>query len=235
MNMKVDIWSDIRCPFCYIGKRKFETALENFVQNEQVEVVWHSFQLDPELKTQPEIDVYDYLASRKGQSREWSIQMHQQVEETARQVGLTFNTEQSVVANSFNAHRLIQMAKKSGLGDMAEEALFKAYFTDGKNIDDETTLLEIGLSIGLDATAVKEMLASDAYSVEVQQDELRAQTLGVRGVPFFVFNDKYGLSGAQDPEIFLQALQQSWQEFEQTQVKPFNNSNTAACSIDGNC
>jgi protein disulfide-isomerase len=115
--MKVDIWSDIRCPFCYIGKRKFEKALERFPHSDKVEVVWHSFQLDPELKTQPGVHVYDYLARVKGITRDQAVRMHQHVKQSAREVGLEFNFDSAIVANSFNGHRLIQLAKSKGLGE----------------------------------------------------------------------------------------------------------------------
>jgi predicted DsbA family dithiol-disulfide isomerase len=130
--MKVDIWSDIMCPFCYICKRKFEGALQQFSNKEDIEVVWHSFQLDPTIEKQSDKDLYDYLAEREGQTREWAKQVNQQVTQSAKQVGLTYNLDNAVVANSFDAHRLIQLAKQKGLGDAAEERLFKAYFTEGK-------------------------------------------------------------------------------------------------------
>jgi protein disulfide-isomerase len=153
--MKVDIWSDIRCPFCYIGKRNFEAALDQFSRKENVQVEWRSFQLDPSLVTQTSENVFDYLARKKGQSREWSVRMHQHVAETAREAGLTYNFNDVVVANSFNAQRLIQLAKTSGLGDAAEERLFRAYFTEGENIDDHETLARLASEIGLEAVQVK--------------------------------------------------------------------------------
>ena len=214
MKMKVDIWSDIRCPFCYIGKRKFERALAQFPQKDKVEVEWHSFELDPGMKTQAGVNLYDYLASRKNITRESSVQLHRQVTETASQVGLTYNFDNTVVANSFDAHRLIQLAKLNGLGDAAEERLFKAYFSEGKDISDHLTLIILGDEIGLDGKLVKQMLDSDALTDEVRYDERQAGELGINGVPFFVINDRYGVSGAQQPEIFLQTLEKAWQEYE---------------------
>ena len=140
--MKVDIWSDVRCPFCYIGKRKFEMALSQFPQKDKVEVIWHSFELDPSIKTDATINIYDYLAKAKGQSRAWSEKMHDHVLQSAREVKLDFHFEKAVVANSFNAHRLIQFAKTKDLGDAAEEALFKAQFIEGKNIVDKWLIPE---------------------------------------------------------------------------------------------
>lgn len=212
--MKVDIWSDIRCPFCYIGKKKFEKALERFTHKEKVEVIWHSFQLDPGLKTQRGVHVYDYLARVKGISRDQAVRMHQHVKQSAREVGLEFNFDNAVVANSLNGHRLIQLAKSKGLGDVAEEALFRAHFIDGKNIDDRVSLREIGLAIGLHFDELDQLLASDQFAMEVHEDEKRAQSIGIRGVPFFILDDKYAVSGAQAPELFLQALESAWQDRE---------------------
>jgi predicted DsbA family dithiol-disulfide isomerase len=208
--MKVDIWSDVRCPYCYIGKRKFEIALAQFEHRETVEVEWHSFELDPNAETLPDENVYNYLANRYGKSREWAVSAHQQVAEIAAQVGLNFNFDVSIVANSFDAHRLIQFAKTKGLGDLAEELLFKAYFTEGKNIDDQQALLQIGIEIGLSENEVSSMLLSEAFSKDVHDDEQMANNIGVRGVPFFLIDEKLAVSGAQSPETFLGALNQAW-------------------------
>jgi predicted DsbA family dithiol-disulfide isomerase len=232
--MKIDIWSDVRCPFCYIGKRKFEKALERFPHKDNVEVTWHSFQLDPSLKTQTEKSPYDYFVEAKGVSREQAIKMHDHAAQVAKETGLDFNFEKTVVANSFNAHRLIQLAKIMGVANAAEEQLFKAHFTDGKNIDDKETLVQIGVSVGIDKNKVDEMLSSDAFATEVKQDELAAQAIGIRGVPFFVFNNKYAVSGAQSPETFLQTLEESWKEFEQ-EKSSLVTVDGESCSADGTC
>jgi len=213
--MKVDIWSDVRCPFCYIGKRKFEKALAQFPQKDKVNVEWHSFELDPGAKTQRGVNIYDYLAERKNITRESSVQLHKHVTETAKEVGLDYNFDITVIANSFDAHRLIQLAKLNGLGDAAEERLFKAYFTEGKDISDHLTLIILGDEIGMNGKLVKQMLDSDALTDEVRYDERQARELGFNGVPFFVMNDRYGVSGAQPPEVFLQTLERAWQEYEE--------------------
>lgn len=208
--MKVDIWSDVRCPFCYIGKRKFEMALENFEHKDQIEVEWHSFELDPNTVTRPDVNPVDYLAQIKGQPREWAAEMNQRVTDTAAEVGLTFNLENSVVANSFNAHRLIQLAKSNGLDNEIEEKLFIDYFTGGKNIDDKEVLIEAGVAVGLERLAIEMMLNSDSFTDEVRLDQKIAQQIGIQGVPFFVFDQKLAVSGAQPPETFLGALEQAW-------------------------
>lgn len=208
--MKVDIWSDVRCPFCYIGKRKFEIALEQFAYRDEVKVEWHSFELDPDTETSPDLNVYDYLAQKKGKTRAWAEEMHNYVVDTAAQVGLRFNFDHAVIANSFHAHRLIQLAKSVGLDNTAEELLFKAYFTDGKNIDDKTVLKQIGVSAGLDASVVTETLDGYFFGNEVRADEQIASQIGITGVPFFIFDQKLTVSGAQAPETFLGAMEQLW-------------------------
>lgn len=208
--MKVDIWSDVRCPFCYIGKRKFELALENFEHKDHVEIEWHSFELDPNAVTRPDLNATDHLAEIKGQTRDWAIEMQDYVSNTAAEVGLTFNLDKSVVANSFNAHRLIQLAKSEGLGDQIEEQLFIAYFTEGKNIDDQAVLTAIGVTAGLEEIAINVMFGTDAFTDDVRRDEQIAQQIGISGVPFFIFDQKLAVSGAQPPETFLGAMEQAW-------------------------
>lgn len=234
--MKIDIWSDVRCPFCYIGKHKFEAALEQFPHKDKIEVVWRSFELDPDLKTDPDRITLDHLAESKGISRAQAERMTQHAVKAAKEAGLELNFAKAVVANSFNAHRLMQFAKIRDLGSEAEEQLFKAHFTEGINIDDKTALLQTGISIGLDEKEVGEVLFSDAYAGNVRQDEADAQTLGIRGVPFFLFNDKYAVSGAQATGTFLEALTQSWNEFEkENKSKPIIITEGEACSMEGNC
>jgi predicted DsbA family dithiol-disulfide isomerase len=231
--MKVEIWSDVMCPFCYIGKRKFEAALAQFPHKNDVEIVWKSFQLNPDLKTQPNKSTNQYLAEAKG----WTLAQAQEatnyVTEVAQKVGLTFNMDKAVVANSFDAHRFSHLAKQHGLQDAAEERLFKAYFTEGANTADHATLIQLGTDIGLDETEVKSLLDSDLYTNEVHQDIYEAQQVGVRGVPFFVLGEKYAVSGAQESALFLQALNQTWAEV--GKQKPKRIAEGATCDINGNC
>jgi len=208
--MKVDIWSDVRCPFCYIGKRKFEIALEQFSHKDAVEIEWHSFELDPDAETKPTINSYDYLAEKKGKTREWAVEMHDHITQVAAEVGLGFNFDKAVVANSFNAHRLIQLAKFNGLDNEVEEQLFIAHFINGQNIDDHAVLIQTGMSAGLEKMAIEEMLNSYEFSNEVRADEQIAQQIGITGVPCFVFDQKLAVSGAQAPETFLGAMEQAW-------------------------
>jgi predicted DsbA family dithiol-disulfide isomerase len=210
--MKVMIWSDVRCPFCYIGKRKFEKALEEFSNPDDIEVEWKSFQLDPNLETQTDIDFYEYFAKIKGVAMEEALGMFKHVSDVANEVGLNFDFSKSIVANSFQAHRLIQFAKYKGLGNEMEEELFRINFIAGKNIDDKQTLVEAGVSVGLLRDELEDILNTDAFSDDVKLDELAAQQIGVRGVPFFVFDEKYSVSGAQSPAIFLKTLEKAWAE-----------------------
>jgi predicted DsbA family dithiol-disulfide isomerase len=232
--MKVDIWSDVRCPFCYIGKRKFEKALEEFPQKNNIEVEWHSFELDPTLITNKDENHVKHLSEAKGISKEQVDEMHEYINKIGKEVGLDFHFDKVIVANSFNAHRLIQLSKIKGVADEVEEALFKAHFVEGKNIDNAETLINIGVSAGLHKNEIKKMVDSEEFSQQVRQDEQQAQLYGINGVPFFVLNNKYGVSGAQSPDVFLQALGQAWEDFEK-EKKPLIITEGAACTTDGNC
>lgn len=212
--MQVKIWSDVRCPFCYIGKKKFEAALEKFPQKDQIEVVWKSFQLDPTLKTDTSLSTLDYFIKTKGVSEEQARQMFSGATQMAKESGINFNLEESIPANSFMAHRLIQLAKSKSLGNQIEEALFKAHFEEAKNIDNIKVLLQVATSIGMNAEEAETMLEADDFAYEVRQDEMEGRNIGVRGVPFFVFDDKYAVSGAQSSEVFLQNLEKSWEEYQ---------------------
>lgn len=206
--MKIEIWSDIMCPFCYIGKRHLETALGQF-PDQHFEIEWKSFQLDPTIVPQPGKNVYEYLAERKGMSVEESKQMHAGVVARAAEVGLDYRFDQAVISNSFDAHRLIQLAKTKGLGDLIEETFFKAYFTDGKDLNDQNTLMGLCVGIGLNALDVKEVLDDkNQFANSVRNDISEAQQIGVRGVPFFVFDRKYAISGAQPIEHFEQTIRE---------------------------
>jgi predicted DsbA family dithiol-disulfide isomerase len=213
-KMKVEIWSDIMCPFCYIGKRHYEEALQKFAYANNIEIEWHSFQLDPSLpKPASKLNTYQYLAERKGMTYEQSVGLHKNVVEMAKQAGLNYNFDKAVVANSFDAHRLIQLAKTKGLGDEAEERLFKAYFMEGKDMSDAATLISLGKEIGLDEATVSRVINSKEYTDEVNRDIAEAQQIGVQGVPFFVFNRKFALSGAQPSSTFLDVLKKSFEEW----------------------
>ena len=234
--MKVEIWSDVMCPFCYIGKRRFEEALQDFEHKGQVEIEWKSFQLNPDTKTNPDINIDQYLADVKGWTLDYAQQLNSQVTQMAAEVGLEYNLDRAVVANSFNAHRFSHLAKSHGLGVEAEESLFRAYFTDGKNIDDNDTLIELGQQIGLNAGEIKEMLKGNAYADDVKHDIAEAQYLGVRGVPFFVMNSKYAISGAQATPVFEETLEKAFGEWQSENTKPkLEIIEGESCGPDGDC
>lgn len=205
-----------------------------FNHSDEIEVEWKSFLLNPTLKTDPNISVYQSLADSKGWQIDYAKQVTRQVTEMAEQVGLNFNFDQAVVANSFNAHRLSHLAKQYNKGDALEEQLFKAYFTEGKNIDDVAILTEIGISVGLDETEVKEMLATNAYTDDVNRDVYEAQTLNIRGVPFFVVNNRYAVSGAQATEVFLNTLQTAYAEWQKQPVE-LSVTDGPNCEPGGEC
>ena len=206
--MKIEIWSDIMCPFCYIGKRQLEAALEAFPGND-FEIEWKSFQLDPTIEPQSGKDVYSFLAERKGISVEQSIEMHKGVVERAKSVGLDYHFDKAIISNSLTAHRIIHLAKAKKLGDQMEEIFFKAYFTDGKDLNDAQTLIELGIKAGLDSNEVKEVVENEnLYLIDVKGDIREAQEIGVQGVPFFVFDRKYAVSGAQPVEAFVNTIKE---------------------------
>jgi predicted DsbA family dithiol-disulfide isomerase len=208
--VKVEIWSDIMCPFCYIGKRNFEQAMAQFEHASQVKVIWKSFQLQPDLQTNIHTNALQHLAESKGWSIEHTKQITSNVQQMAAQVGLHFDFERAVVANTFDAHQVLHYAKSKGKSNEMEEALFKAYFTDGANLADHQTLANLAASIGLDAQEAQLMLKRGTYTQDVQMDIYESKQVGVRGVPHFVFADKYAISGAQPALMFLQVLQQIW-------------------------
>lgn len=243
-KMKVEVWSDIMCPFCYIGKRNYEAALEQFTGKENVEIVWKSFQLDPSIpeastenaSSPVKQNISQYLADRKGISYEEAAEMNAAVTEMAKSAGLDYHLDKAVVANSFKAHRVIQMAKTKGSGDLAEENIFKAYFTEGQDLGNTEVLMEAGLKTGLSEAEVKESLSNDEYAYRVKQDITEAGQLGIQGVPFFVFNRKYAISGAQPPAAFLQTLEKAFAEWKKEHpVSPFDVTGGPSCTPDGNC
>ena len=224
------------CPFCYIGKRNFETALADFPDKDKIEVEWKSFQLDP---TVPEVATEsqeDYLVKRKGMSREQVQGILANVTEMARQAGLEYHLDKSVMVNSQKAHQLIQFAKTKGLGDEVEEVLFRAFFTDGKNVADLETLKELGKEAGLDEKELESAFTDDQFKYKMNQDIQEARSIGVTGVPFFVFDRKYGVSGAQPPQAFLDTLSKSFTEWrkENPEIK-LEMSQGQSCSTDGTC
>ena len=233
-KLKVQIWSDIMCPFCYIGKRRIEEALELFEHKEAVEIEWKSFQLDAGFIASPEDNMVDHLAEKYRKDSDWAQNMLDNVTQNAKTAGLDFHFEKAVLANSLNAHRLLHLAKKYNVANDLEELLFKAYLTEGKNVNDLNTLVELGLEVGLEAEEIKQVLYSDAFANEVKEDIKEGNSIGVQGVPFFVFDSKYAVSGAQPAVAFLETLEKVWVEGNyESKVILLNTTAKNSCDIDG--
>jgi len=214
----VEIWSDVVCPWCYIGKRRFESALREFAHADDVEVEWKAFELDPtttsvhEKAPGPSDAHARKLAAKFGQPVAQVQQMIDHVEEMAAGEGLEFHQDVSVPANTVKAHQLIHLAGERGVQDAVKERLMRAHFTEGEPVGDDETLVRLVAEAGLDAAEAREVLATDRYLPQVREDVAEAAALGARGVPFFVIDRKYGVSGAQPAEQFLQVLDRAWAE-----------------------
>ncbi len=229
--MKIEIWSDVACPWCYIGKRRFEAALSAFPHKDAVEVVWRSYQLDPTLPEHYDGTELEYLSTRKGMAPEQVSQMFDHVAQQAKGEGLNYRFDSVVVANSFTAHRLIHLAAAHGKQDAAKERLLSDHFEHGRDIGSPDYLASVGADLGLDAGDVAELLSTDKYADDVRRDFAEARALGISGVPFFVIDRKYGLSGAQPTETFTAALIQAWQD--SNPLVLVSSGDGDACGPDG--
>lgn len=237
-KMKVRIWSDVMCPFCYIGKHHYEAALAEFADKDFIETEWQSFQLDPEFPTGKDKNgsTKEYLMTRKGISEEQVDLMQDHVERMGRESGLDFYLNQSIMANSFDAHRLIQLAKTKGLDNVMEEKLFAAHFTSGEDVGDHDILKRLGTEAGLAGEEIEQALTDDRYAYLVNQDKRESEQLGIRGVPFFVLNNRYAISGAQPKEAILQTLEKAFGEWRKDNpVLQMEVSEGPACTPDGVC
>jgi predicted DsbA family dithiol-disulfide isomerase len=208
--MQVEIWSDIVCPWCYLGKRNFEQALEQFGHRDEVDVVYRSFELDPAAPADGTTPTVELLATKYRMTPEQAQAAQQQMEQRAAQVGLTFRMSDLRSGNTRNAHRLLQLARERELQPELVERLHRAYFTEQDSVFDRAALARLAGEAGLDPVEVEAVLDSDQYSAEVTADEQTAAALGATGVPFFVIDRRYGISGAQPPEVIGQALSQAW-------------------------
>ncbi|WP_240613007.1 DsbA family oxidoreductase [Chitinophaga parva] len=236
-KMKIEIWSDVMCPFCYIGKRNFEAALAQFPDRENIAVEWKSFQLDPTIPEVPQHqgNIYQFVAARKGISYERSVGMHEQVARMAKDAGLEYHFDKTLVTNSLKAHRLIQFAKPKGLGEYAEERLFYAYFTEGKDLSDDAVLTELGNDIGLTNADVKEALTNPAFQHQIEADGAEANSLGAKGVPFFVIDRKYAIAGAQSGAEMLKVLQTAYTEWKKGNPALLQVTEGATCTPGNEC
>lgn len=235
--MKIEVWSDFVCPFCYIGKRRLEEAIAQFPGKDQVEVEFKSFELDPNAQTYSGTGINEALAKKYGMSIEEAKRANEGIGSQAAEVGLTFNFDEMKPTNTFDAHRLAKFAATVGKEKEMTEKLLASYFTESKLISDHDVLVEIAQTAGIEKEETLAVLNdSTKYANDVRIDEALAQQMGVTGVPFFVINQKYSISGAQPTETFRRALQQVWEEEGNApKLQDLSGGNTAAACIDDNC
>lgn len=206
-TLTIDIWSDIVCPFCYLGDTALEQALEGFAHRDAVKIRYRSFELMPDIGNEP-IDLQEHLTSKY--SPEQIKMQHEHLATRGAELGIEYNFGRAITVNTRTAHRLLQFAAQHGRGQELTRILFKAYFTDGQHIGDVETLVRLAEASGLDSSAAREVLESDRFADDVDEDIEQARRLGIQGVPFFVLNNTYGVSGAQPVEVFTRALETAW-------------------------
>jgi predicted DsbA family dithiol-disulfide isomerase len=212
--MKVDIWSDVVCPWCYIGKRRFEAALVRFPHKSEIHLTWRSFELDPSAPPSPDRTGHyvEHLAHKYGTTTDQAQLMIDRVTSAAAEEGLSYRFDIARRGNTFDAHRLLHLALRNGVQDELKERLDHATFTEGLPVSDHQALTEVAVEVGLDEIEVKEVLTSDTYADAVRADEAQARTYGISAVPFFVIDGKYGIAGAQPSEVIADALERAWSE-----------------------
>lgn len=210
--MKIEVWSDFSCPFCYIGKRRLEKALEAFEHKDEVQVVYRSFELDPEAPKDTESSIHELLAVKYGLSLLQAKESNQNVAAQAKAEGLDYHFDTAIPTNTFDAHQLSHYAGEKGKAKEMTERLYRAYFTDSLHIGDRETLIRLAEEAGLNGQEAGEVLDQNRYADQVREDEREARQLGIRGVPFVVLRGKYAVSGAQPLEIFQGALQRAWED-----------------------
>ena len=235
-KLRVDIWSDIACPWCYIGKRHLEQALDRFAHKADVEIVWRAFELDPSApRVRDSSQTYaERLARKYGTQPHEAQQRIDQMVAVAAKDGLEFRFDRIKPGNTFDAHRLLHLGHERGIQDAVKERLLRAYMTEGQAIGDPTALLALALEAGLDEQEAREVLDGDRYAVEVRADEALARQLGISGVPFFVLAGRLGVSGAQPADALLGALDKAWSEFAQPELdRSRDRPDGAACGPDG--
>ena len=213
--MKVEIWSDVVCPWCYVGKRNLEAALAEFPHADEVTVEWRSFELDASTPRQMDLSMDEVLQRKYGMSPEEATAANRQMTELAAKVGLEYHLDKVQIGNTFDAHRLIHLADTQGLGGAMKERLLAAYFTEGRSVSDPAELARLGVEVGLDRARVDTVVAGDEFGAEVRADEAQAVELGCTGVPFFVVDGKFGIPGAQPPDVLLRLLNRVWDKSEE--------------------
>ena len=228
--MHVEIWSDIACPWCYVGKRRFEAALAAFEHRDDVTVTWRSFELDPSAPADRGVDAATHLADKYGTSREQAVAMNEKMTSTAAGEGLDFHFERVRGGNMFDAHRVVHLAKAHGLQDAMKERLMRAYLTEGELMSDHAVLQRLAAEVRLPEDEVRDLLASDRFADAVRDDERTASALGIHAVPFFVVDRRIGASGAQPPEVLGELLRRAWAD-SQPAIPVVAAGDT--CGVDG--
>lgn len=230
-RLSIDVWSDIACPWCFVGKRRLERALETFPERSSVEVVWRSFELDPSAPRQTEPGLHaERLARKYGSSVAEAEKRIARLVELARSDGISFDFERIRPGNTFDAHRVLHHAREVGLHTAVKERFLRGYLEEGRAIGDPEVLLSLAVDAGLDADAVSGVLSSGAHSDDVRADEAEAQRLGINGVPFFVIGGRYAVSGAQPAELLGRAISQAYAELSS---RPIEFAEGASCEPDG--
>ncbi|QMS84814.1 DsbA family oxidoreductase [Candidatus Xianfuyuplasma coldseepsis] len=232
--MKIELWSDFACPFCYIGKKRFEQALEAFPHKDQVEVVLKAYQLNPNARKVMTASPAETFAKGHRMSVDQAKQRFEMFKTQAQTVGLTYNYDIIKMTNSFDAHRLAKWSNQFGKEYELTGRLMKAYFTDGINIANMDALVKIAKEVGLDEKEAKNVLKSDKYADQVHNEINEGRQIGVQGVPFFVLNRKYGVSGAQPVEYFTQVLEKLWEE-EKPKFETIDGADKGAACTDETC
>lgn len=230
--MRVDIWSDIACPFCYMGKAQFDLAVKDFAHKDELEVVYHSFQLDPTLPRDYGGSVHEMLAKKLGKTSDEAKALNDSVSKQADTYGLAYDMDKLIVTKTEDAHRLTHFAAANDKQAEAASRIYRAYFSEGKHVGDHEVLADLAADIGLDRDEALQILQSDQYKDAVAADMAQAGQLGISGVPFYVINQKYGLSGAQGEKTFSDVLQKAWHEDHPLQM--VGNTEGATCA-DGSC
>jgi predicted DsbA family dithiol-disulfide isomerase len=207
--VNVEIWSDIACPWCYVGKRRFEAALASYEHRDEVQVTWRSFELDPHAPREREQDGATHIAEKYGTTREEALAMHARMTQTAAGDGLEFRFDIARGGNTFDAHRVLHLAHANGLQDAMKERIMRAYLTEGELVSDHDVLTRLAVEVGLPEDEVRDTLATDRFAADVREDERTAQSLGISAVPFFVVDRAMGASGAHPPEALVELLRQA--------------------------
>ncbi len=236
-RITIEVWSDFMCPFCYMGKRKLDAGLAKFEHKDNVDIIWKTYQLAPNFVTDSNMNMSQFVAKRRDIPLSEAIEMNKNVEIKAKEVGLTYNMDKTVAANTFKAHQLSHFAKQYGKQTEAEEIIFRSFFTDGKNIDDESVLFELCEELELDVDELKSVFTNNKFADDIEFDGKLARDMGIKMIPCFVINGDKSISGTYDSETFYEALNEVYfgKEPAKLYFTPADESSGESCTIDGHC